>query len=614
MANNFTGAAEIIGPYLHSNAYLFVQNANELKASLTPSAIGGDFGAFLARAKNIIVKEVKEQVDFLHGLETKLALSAIAKVQAAGKQAEFTDRESFLNYLNTTSETVNKKGSANTLIQVKEKTNIPRKDFNKLIAEIGKKILKPLTKDEEQALKLEKQGKSLNEAQTRRLQRAKLKLANQEEIQKNFKQFEKEVKKIIEKSDAAFKQYHNDLVDYYQNLVIFARDVIDGYVTEENMTAGNTKEIIDKKQMTAAETIFETARFLGLKVPDKGASKADLEKFKQDILNLDSVQFLSIFYSAAAVDYLNSTTPAFQMDTRLGELFEIAIKEVLVDFVKDNPTASLIFDDLKLEGNLAWLTTYSPLDLKISSFEEDGKTFNIGFSLKLRNEDTGVIKLDIPSDSFKALMNQRDKLLGTEEKNKLDYIANNLVALETYRADKENTDFFSHSFSYDIEEMKKTKIILARIMVLSRILVGLWNKVGDRQFDMALGLKNDPTTKIYYAAYLYDQKGVFSLADTLLKILNKFDFTKEQQDADQYFTVQIKQKESEKVSQSDLEKLYQKKLDALKKFRGVSKINYTDLYSDSGVSSIMNELNKVLSQDFFTEASGEVNIKKIKDL
>jgi hypothetical protein len=354
MANNFTGAAEIIGPYIHSNAHLFVKNAESSGVLLGSSDIGGQFGSFLQNAKSVIVNEVKQQVDFLQNLETKLANSVIAKMSEAGKKVPFSERIGFLEYLNKTSNTIkNGDFSLQSLINVKEKMEIPRKQFNKLINELGKKIAQPLSAKEAAAIKKYNQNKKLNEEEQRRYQRALIKLDALEETKRNFKELKKETKKIIDKANIDLREHHELLADYYQSLLIYAASVVDGYVTKESIPKNNTKEVIDKKQMSAAKMLLDSAKFLGLKAPDKNSSAEDLQKFREEVMGLDSVTFLSIFYSNKAVDYMNKTTPAFQMDARLGDLFELALRDSFLQFIEKTPTASLIFDDLKLTGNLA---------------------------------------------------------------------------------------------------------------------------------------------------------------------------------------------------------------------------------------------------------------------
>lgn len=112
------------------------------------------------------------------------------------------------------------------------------------------------------------------------------------------------------------------------------------------------------------------------------------------------------------------------------------------------------------------------MDLSIASFTDEEKTINIGFSIKLKNEKKGDIKLEIGEPRFRLLMNQRDKLLGTSQKNKLDYITNNLLTLSIYRADKKGTEFYSKSLEGEINEILSFQRSIAQLLVLSRLLLG----------------------------------------------------------------------------------------------------------------------------------------------
>lgn len=128
---------------------------------------------------------------------------------------------------------------------------------------------------------------------------------------------------------------------------------------------------------------------------------------------------------------------------------------------------------------------------------------------------------------------------------------------------------------------------------------------------MAVGLKGDQTEELFYAAYLFDQSGIYSFASILENILKKFDFTDENK-MKTIVTPGFKEiSPFERVSKQTLEELYKRKKEAIKKFSGLASIKYNDIYSDSGVKSIMSEINSAFSNGFISSAAPEVKIKNI---
>lgn len=607
--SNLTGASEIIGPYIHSNVSLFFQNMGNDSSVLDPNNIEVGFYSIIENAKKTLINEVKEHINFLLGLETKLVNSIKEKNKANNKEVNFSDRESFLKYLNTISNSLKETKDLQALIGIKKGMEPARERFNALLKKIGEAVAQPLTKDEIAAIAKNDKKQTLTAEENRRFLRAQAKQSLEAQNKAGFKKLQAEVKKILDEEKKFFKQHQEDMVVYYQNLIKYANSVVDGFKIKEN-----NKEEVNNTINNAAKTILETAKFLGIKTVNNNSSKKELKKFRQDVLNVDPIKFLNIFYSNAASNFVQFQMDAFQMETRLGQIFEQALHDAVVNYVKNNPGMEMIFNDIDLQGQIAWLTHYTAMDLKVSSFKEDTTTINIGFSIKLKKESTGDIKLNIPSDRFDLIMKQRDKLMGPTQKNNLDYVTNNLLTLSIYRADKEGTSFFSKSLDTETEEALALHRSIAQILVLSRVLLGFWNKVSDKQFNMAVGLSDDQTSELFYAAYLFDSTGIYSFASIFNNLLNKVDFTDKEK---MKSIVNPRFNETSpfgRVSESTLEDLYKRKQEALKKLSDIGSITYNDIYSDSGVGQVIEKINSAFATGFIKSAAPEVKIKNIKDI
>lgn len=345
--SNMTGAAEIIGPYIHSNVSLFFQNMTDAASILDPKNIDSSFVNLIDSIKKTLKEEVQQQINFLLGLETKLVNSSKEKMAANNQKPPFSDRVSFLSYLNTISSDLKESSEIQALVNVKSQMEITRKKFNSLLNELSKKIAQPLSDDEKKALKKRKEGKKLNNADLRRVQRADNKQSLKAENQKNFKTLQKEVNDIFDKERSFFKDHQAKMAKYYKELIIYANSVNDGYKLSAK------KDEVNKTLKNAVEGILETAKSLGLIKDLKKITEKELQKFEQKILNLDPIKFFSIFYSNSAVDFINFQNEAFQVETKLGQIFEQALHDALLNFISKNPNLESVFNDIGLKGQIS---------------------------------------------------------------------------------------------------------------------------------------------------------------------------------------------------------------------------------------------------------------------
>ena len=189
----------------------------------------------------------------------------------------------------------------------------------------------------------------------------------------------------IEKETAQVKKI---IIEKFAELINYISSLYDPTTNEAK------DPTLDKISITSAKAIVDLAKSFGLEYNPGDSLEKVLEDFKKELLELGSEEFFRSFYSAVGVQYYDRYVQAFQFESRMGFLYELAIRDSIIKLIQESHSLAGIFlstSDIRTLG-ASEATKTNPIDLSILSLQKNGRTVFLGLSLKLK--DDPAIKLE----------------------------------------------------------------------------------------------------------------------------------------------------------------------------------------------------------------------------
>ena len=581
--------------YIHSNSENFFKILT--KSNLKDGADSNTIKGVLKDLKQQAIRAVQEEINFFLAVENEF----IGKVNST-KNTNFT-RATYLEELRKvrTLFTQDPDYSAFVLFDIKD--NLAKaKPFDNYQKLVKDKILQPISKKNFKKAE-QKKNKNVSNKEIDILYDSYIK-----EMEAAVKKEEKNLKDIVDKVNKETAELKKIVIERFLQLIEFISEFYDP-TTDMVISKDPT---FDNSIINPSKGILEIAKSLGFDYNPGDALDQVLKEFKEDLLSLGSVEFFRVFQSSKGVLYFDKYIKAFQFESKLGSLFEFAVKNSFTKLIEvQHPLAAIFLDksDIQTLG-AGVLKDTNPIDLGFGSYVKDGRKMSLGLSLKLK--DNADIKLEnTPIENY---IWKQEEVLGSS-KEAYNYIKRNLKALNTF--DNYNTSLIDE-LATDFLIFEKEFVVLT---VMTRWLAGLFKKISENQYQSA-DKKGNPTEEDFYTAFIFDTKDVYSVADILQGILNIIQDDK--LDAKNGISVSLQSPlgniEADKPLVSSqykfkdpgqLKKLYKQKQ---KVFRSLSNVTYALILADSNISSIIKDMDAELNELTFSKATLSLNVNNIKNI
>lgn len=508
---------------------------------------GQDFGQILKEIKQRAFETIRRDIKNFRSIEDSIAKSQIQKFKQSGVPVpkEFTspDKDGFKNYMTFLKEYLGKTGvtPASSIVQFKSNTSNTR--------EMGKSVLKAREKIIEKMFGKGKEFKNLNTKEKNLIKEAE-------------KKVKKEEKKFLDHTD----HLTNRLAAYIESIIIFSLRLYDPHrnmiIIEDNTMNKSAKELL--------------STFKALNINLKNVS---IENIKKSITNLGAEKFLSTFLAESeAKDFLGGLVDGVNANSNLGNLYELALVETLKELVREQSKEKIIAvfneGDIKTLGT-AEIKKFSTIDIQF--IKQDTEHGNISFGATLKLKD----KPDIDTTTEESRWQRQFRnTIGTKDFKKFSYFRKNILALNSFKEDKEE-------IKASLIELIDFEEDIIEIVGLLRLLVGLYEVIGNQYKS-----SGSQEEEFYYIAYIFTSNNVFSTADVLEAFLGQFGGKTFET---QGFSVKGYQLKDNNLSKDQFEKLWDKKQKAIQSFRKNNKsISYQNIMSDKDVLESLLNLNKVL--------------------
>lgn len=586
--------------YIHSNSDNFFTILN--RENVKNGAKSSEIQSAIKGIKQTVVNAVQEEINFFISLENQL-LSEVNK-----KGHSFT-RKTYLEELRKIRIlfTQNSEYSAFIFNDLKEGLSKTKsvKDYQKAVkAEVMQPISK--TKFEEQFRKEAKKNKTGKDQNAINIAFKDYLDSMQAAVTAQKSDFENLIAEI-EKETSAIKIL---VIDRFADLINYISSFYD--ITTDKAT----DPTLDKISNTSAGKVIELAKSFGFDYKPGDVLEEVLKDFKKELLSLGSEKFFREFHSSDGVQYYDKYVEAFQFASRLGFLYELAIRDSIIKLIQERNVLSVIFLDAQDVRTLgaSKATETNPIDVSVAKIKKNGREVFLGLSLKLKDDPS--IKLE--GTNVEDFVWKQQEFLSGSSAQAYKYVKRNLKALNTHDNNSNSAELTSLTKDFLIFE--KEFVVLA---IMNRWLAGLFKKIGENQYRSVDKEGNDSFTEDLYTAFIYDAHDVYSVADILKGILEVIASGDKDMStviglnlSGQFGNVSTKDNLNSSVyklkDRTQLKKLYEEKQ---KVFSNLSNITYALLLADSNISSMIKSMDSELdSLTFSRVVTLSLNVNNIKKI
>lgn len=588
--------------YIHSNSDNFFTILN--RENLKNGAKSSEIKSVIKDIKKTVVNAVRDEIDFFISLENNL----ISEINGKAAGQSFT-RKTYLEELRKVRALFAQNSNYSAFIFNDLKEGLTKTDSVKNYQKaVKKEIIQPISrkKFEEQFRQDAKKNKtkidkkSVDDAYSDYLGSIeKLITVQKSDFDKNIAMIEQETAAI---KDVVIKQFIA-LINYISSV----------YDPATNEAIDPT---MDKISITSAGAIINLAKSFGFDYNPGDSLEKVLADFKEELLGLGSEEFFRSFHSSIAVQYYDKYVEAFQFESRLGFLYELAIRDSIIKLIQERNALSIIFlspQDVRTLG-ASEATKTNPIDVSIAKVTKNGREVFLGLSLKLKDDPS--IKLE--GTNVEDFVWKQQEFLSGSSAQAYKYVKRNLKALNTYDNNSNSAELTSLTKDFLIFE--KEFVVLA---IMNRWLAGLFKKIGENQYRSVDKEGNDSFTEDLYTAFIYDAHDVYSVADILKGILEVIASGDKDMStviglnlSGQFGNVSTKDNLNSSVyklkDRTQLKKLYEEKQ---KVFSTLSNITYALLLADSNISSMIKSMDSELdSLTFSRVVTLSLNVNNIKKI
>lgn len=588
---DFSSVYDIEPSYLHSNILNF-------KNSLKENGLKNQDDLDIQKLKSIFFDKIKKEIEFFQSIEDQAVTDAIDRFTAGGETAPFSDRKSYLQYLNDYKKIMEENGGPSSVLMKFKKKIISMDPFLKAVRSSISDLKNKITSEhpefaeyssKKKSKKNSKKGSkkdSKKDSEEELIKPLVSDFATDKQVEEANKLVKKEIAKRKEKKENEMKDFLDGLAELIYSIVKISANIMNP-TADDQKTYGS----IDGRIKTNAEKLKELFSKWGLVVKEtKNFSvEKSIEKIRKNIAQEDPEKLIAKLSGQNMYDYVYFLIEDSQLQTILGDLFEYSLLKDFYDLSIEKGQYFFPVKDIKLVGEIPEIKNWYTMDLQVSKTKMNEQDVFIGVSAKLKKEN----KLSLGQQNLSSYWNIIKSWLDKKELNKYEYVRKNIIWFSSGESD-----------SFIKDSLLKINLLereIFSIVLLMRMTTGIYEKI-DEQKRRMMDSKAD---ELYYTAYLFGEDKIYSFSDILSEIVNS---------ATKNFLIKEKEsswkKKEATFTKANIKNLYQKKKEFWKNLEKRSqKLTYESLASSPEVSSIIKELNETMGEHTYTGVTPEITLK-----